>query len=162
MKNHITTGTASGNITDCMEKIKKDMGKSITDYTENGICSRCGACCSVFLPLSEREIQDIRSYLNRNHIEKPVNHKKPEDKGILIDMLCPFLKEEADEKAACTIYENRPEICRVFRCDKTGNDMLEHMDKTQHRTVVHTGETFFPSHYTKQQVQIAKHVHGLI
>jgi hypothetical protein len=30
------------------------------DNTVNGKCSRCGECCSNLLPLSEKEISDIK------------------------------------------------------------------------------------------------------
>lgn len=161
MANNIRTGNVSGKMPDCIAKIRKDIGGSVTDYTENGKCSRCGACCSVFLPLSEKEIRDIRSHMGKNNIEKPVSHKKPEDKGTVIDMLCPFLASDENENASCTIYEKRPAVCRVFRCDKTAEETVRGMDGTK-RKLVHTGETFFPAHYTKQQVQIAKQVHGIL
>ena len=35
----------------------------VTDHTCNGKCSNCGQCCSDLLPLSEREVRDIKAYM---------------------------------------------------------------------------------------------------
>lgn len=76
--------------------------------TFNGHCSRCGGCCSAFLPLFKEDITKIKKYLLVHDI-KP-EHNSTHD---TIDMLCPFLSNDK----LCLIYDVRPLICRVFKCD---------------------------------------------
>lgn len=89
------------------------MESGIYDFTVDGKCSGCGACCSRWLPVSDTEIKTIRRYMK--------NHKTPEQKHIpptakpVLDATCPF-RSEIEGK--CLIYSVRPAICRDFQCDK--------------------------------------------
>lgn len=47
----------------------------ITDYTTQGKCSNCGACCSDFLPLSDNDIRRIKVYIAEHHIKDIKNAK---------------------------------------------------------------------------------------
>lgn len=78
--------------------------------TYHGHCSKCGVCCSTFIPLCNEDISRIKNYLL---IHKIV----PEHKGEknVLDMMCPFLSR----KKQCLIYEVRPLICRTFKCNRT-------------------------------------------
>lgn len=81
---------------------------NVEDFTENGRCSNCGACCSNFLPLSREEISRIRNYLR--------SHKVPEQRHNIaagVDATCPFRDEK---NRRCLIYAQRPEICKGFIC----------------------------------------------
>lgn len=91
----------------------RDMENGVTDYTINGECSCCGGCCSNLLPISEKEIKNIKRYMKKHHIEEQI-HVLPTVNEPL-DMTCPFRDERARK---CLIYEVRPAICRDFRCDK--------------------------------------------
>ena len=46
--------------------------EQLTDYTINGECSGCGKCCTNILPLSQKEIQKIKSYIGQYKVT-PVN-----------------------------------------------------------------------------------------
>lgn len=79
------------------------------NFTTNGECSKCGSCCSTFLPLKKSEIDCLRQLIKKRHI-KP--HTQPLVVNA-IDLTCPFLTD--DNK--CSIYDERPFICRIFKCD---------------------------------------------
>lgn len=83
----------------------------ITNYTNNGVCSNCGQCCLDFLHLSHREIKDIDGYIKKNKIEAT-----PKSCMAYLDARCPF---RDDKNKCCKIYPVRPEICKIFKCDKT-------------------------------------------
>ena len=42
-----------------IQKMIKDMEHGVYDFTKDGKCSRCGACCSDLLPISESEYSRI-------------------------------------------------------------------------------------------------------
>ena len=67
----------------------------------NGECSKCGRCCSDILPLTSAEIR---------YMKKKAKNIKPTFR----EMTCPFLSLDN----SCLIYNNRPYICRTYRCDK--------------------------------------------
>lgn len=83
---------------------------TITNFTNNGKCSSCGACCSDILPISESEVQKIKVYIKKHNIKEKRHLTQA------YDVTCPF---RDDVKNICTIYEVRPEICREFKCDHT-------------------------------------------
>ncbi len=97
-----------------IEDIIRDMEHGVYDFTVSGECSQCGFCCSDVLPVSRKEIKEIRRYVKRHKIEESV-HFVPTKDPIEWDMTCPF--RDNDNKI-CTIYEVRSAICRDFRCDK--------------------------------------------
>ena len=85
----------------------------LIDLTCNGECTKCGECCSNILPLTDQEVTRLKKLVKKRHI-KPhtkVNNVTAEP---CIDLICPFL----DEKNRCSIYEDRPYICRIFMCNK--------------------------------------------
>lgn len=103
------------------EEIKKnDAGKAyaraVSDFTVNGECSRCGGCCSQSIAMTDAERDAVMEYVKKNGI-KPASRSAA---GPFADFLCPFLHEGTDNKpSACAVYDVRPAICRVFRCDKS-------------------------------------------
>lgn len=96
------------------------MGVHVTNFTCNGECSNCGQCCGDILPLSKSDINKIDNYLKKHKIE-------PTPKNLLapIDNTCPF-RDEKNKK--CKIYEVRPEICRVYKCDKTPEETYKNRE----------------------------------
>ena len=82
-----------------------------TNHFTDGHCTECGECCGRFLPLCQSDIKRIRKYLRKHTVELP--------RVIGGDSLarCPFLDKEK-KIHRCTIYEARPNICRVFSCKK--------------------------------------------
>jgi Fe-S-cluster containining protein len=97
-----------------MQEIINNMKSGIYDFTVDGKCSSCGACCSNVLPLSGKEIKEIKRYVKKHRI-KEQKHLAPMANNIL-DLTCPF-RDDVNRK--CLIYDIRPGICRDFQCDKT-------------------------------------------
>lgn len=77
-------------------------------FTPKEDCKGCGECCTRFLPLSTFDVQRLSNYVF-DHDVKP--HAKVDG---AFDLTCPYL----DENKECAVYIARPEICRVYRCDK--------------------------------------------
>ena len=81
-------------------------GDDVTDlYT--GDCRGCGECCSRFLPMSPFDRARLEAYVRRHGIE-------PTAPRADCDLLCPYLTDGRE----CAVYAARPEICRVYRCDR--------------------------------------------
>ena len=105
----------------------------IVNKTCNGNCSNCGECCSDILPLSSRDITRIKNYLKNHRIER---HNLT-NCFIRYNFCCPFRN---DKERKCDIYEVRPEICRVFKCDippekaKLNRDLIENKHPAQSMT----------------------------
>lgn len=98
-------------ITD-FEQMIDDMEAGVYDFTQNGECSNCGQCCSAILPLSKSEISQIHEYIAENNIKEQSNLYPTQ--GQTLDTTCPF---RDNRNKRCTIYEIRPMICRIFKCD---------------------------------------------
>lgn len=110
------------------------------DYTVNSACSGCGECCSNLLPMTRREIDAIRKYV-RSYGIKPRKHFIPTRNPVL-DGICPF-RDNANRR--CTIYEARPAVCRIYRCDKAahGDFSGEMPGEFSDYRLVNVRETFF-------------------
>lgn len=91
---------------------------TLTDFTNNGICSRCGECCSEFLPLDSKEIETIDKYIRTHKVKR---HNKRRN-----DFRCPFRN---DEKKIYEIYKVRPQICKVFKCDVEPKETFKRRDE---------------------------------
>ncbi len=100
--------------------VYKDL--KITNFTCNGKCSGCGECCGDILHLSKTEIKRIDEYLEKHKIEAT-----PRSVLVKYDNTCPF---RDNENRKCKIYEVRPEICRVYKCDKTAREAYENRELT--------------------------------
>lgn len=95
-----------------LEEVKKNMENGIYDFTKNGECTGCGNCCSNLLPVTKKEIREIKSYIRIHHI-KEEKHFMPTTNPTL-DLMCPF-RNEREKK--CNIYSVRPKICKSFICN---------------------------------------------
>lgn len=73
-----------------------------------GHCSRCGECCTNFLPVSQKEVDIIQKYVISNNI-------KPQMQMLVMQnrLTCPYY-----DGKKCLIYEVRPLICKEFYCYK--------------------------------------------
>ena len=92
----------------------------IKDCSNNGKCSKCGECCSNFLPVSQNEINRIQKYVIENKI-------RPQTQMLVMKntLTCPYY-----DGKKCLIYEVRPLICKEFYCYKkpdikSANELLK-------------------------------------
>lgn len=92
----------------------------ITNFTCKGECSNCGQCCGDILHLSKQDIKRIDEYLKEHKIEAT-----PRCLLAQYDNTCPF-RDNKNKK--CKIYEVRPEICRVYKCDKTAEEAYKNRE----------------------------------
>lgn len=92
----------------------------ITDFTCDGKCSSCGQCCGDILHLSQKEIERIDYYLKNKSI-------KETPRIILVDYdnTCPF---RDNKNKLCKIYPVRPDICRVFQCNKNPKEVARNRE----------------------------------
>lgn len=98
--------TRCGNLQEALAKKEAAFEKA------DGTCSRCGGCCTRFLPLTRGEAEEIRRFVHKKHI--PLIRHGDAD----IDMLCPFLVAPETGDTSCSIYPVRPKICRLWSCGK--------------------------------------------
>lgn len=107
-------------------EILKQIGErknfKIVDNTICGKCSKCGECCSNFLPITQEELNSIQKYVIENNI-------KPQKQNLIMkqQLTCPYY-----DGKKCLVYETRPLICKAFYCNKMPNyeDAIE-LQKTE-------------------------------
>ena len=80
----------------------------LTDYFVDGKCSRCGECCTPFIPITNKEYEKIKKYIKENDIEC-----ENQIDGNNVYIKCCFYNRKEKK---CNIYEVRPEVCRRFKC----------------------------------------------
>lgn len=95
--------------TNILEMIKEmaEGNIKIVNNTICGECSKCGECCSPFLPICQDELNIIQKYIIDNNI-------KPQTQVMVMQnrLACPYWNGK------CLIYEVRPLICKEFYCNK--------------------------------------------
>lgn len=132
----------------------KDTYKKGENFTVNGSCSRCGACCPHHLAVTKKEQQVIKAYIKQHNI-RPVHHGEPMEDTASIDLVCPFLNDKG-VVMSCTIYPVRPVICRIYKCDQTDEETTEKLDEefkkgtvtlTDMSREINVDSTFFPEEY---------------
>lgn len=96
-------------------EILDNMEEGVFNFCVDGRCSECGQCCSALLPLSNKEIKNIKRYVDKKHL-KPHKHGSVFSNEPF-DLTCPFL-DTSKKEHKCDIYQVRPEICRVFKCNQ--------------------------------------------
>lgn len=126
-----------------IEQMLQDMKNGVYDFTKDGKCSQCGACCSDLLPISESEYSRIKRYIKKHNI-KEQKHTVP---AVLVeqpklDLTCPFLNENK-KMEKCVIYPCRPAICRCFVCDDPKGARNHPELYEEERVPVSMRETFF-------------------
>lgn len=118
----------------------EDMENGVYNLTDNGKCTGCGACCSNFLPMTDKEVSTIRQYIKKHNI-KAQKHFFPTTKATE-DFTCPFLNTNKP-KDKCTIYPVRPLVCRKFICDSNLRDNLAGEKAIKNMNVVMVRQEFF-------------------
>lgn len=92
-------------------EILKNIAEGNIEITDNSICgncSKCGECCTNFLPVSQKEVEKIQKYV--------IEHKIRPQKQMLVmqnRLSCPYY-----DGKKCLVYEVRPLICKEFYCYK--------------------------------------------
>ena len=104
-------------------------------YTKEGRCSNCGNCCTELIPITNNELKLIKAYVKEKHIEPFSDVLFDLDGKFSINLLCPFRDMENKK---CMIYEVRPKICRLFKCDQS----LDVIEK-------HKNNAHLKAHYNK-------------
>lgn len=111
--------------------------KNIINRMKDNQCSRCGDCCGLFVPFTDKELHIIKEYVKKHNIQ-PV--KRITENGF--EARCCFYDKENKK---CNIYEVRPFVCRDFRCDrkdwKHKRDLYEKHGKynsTKHKKIIAT------------------------
>lgn len=96
-------------------EILKNMDNGTFNFCKNGECQKEGNCCGNLLPITDKEIKEIKCYMEKHNIkeQKHINALLVEQP--IADLTCPFLDNSKELK--CTIYEVRPKVCRDFICD---------------------------------------------
>lgn len=80
-------------------------------------CKKCGRCCKVmYLWLGGKPEADYRRWINLHEKIKVV--KRGRDYGVRIELKCTKLKNNS-----CTIYKNRPDICKEYSCKEMPNTL---------------------------------------
>ena len=87
------------------------MKDQVKNLCKSGQCSRCGECCTPFIPITTKEYKTIEKYIKENNIEC----ENPVD-GNNVHVKCCFYNRKEKK---CNIYPVRPEVCRRFQCNKT-------------------------------------------
>jgi Fe-S-cluster containining protein len=90
-----------------------DNNGNIIDMSVNHKCSRCGNCCGLFIPFTEKELSDLKGYVKKHNIQ-PATNRLNKMTGEFKAHCC-FYDET---KKMCTVYEVRPFACRDFKCDR--------------------------------------------
>ena len=80
-------------------------------------CVSCGKCCANILMLSDKEINVIKEYINKNDIQVLNRNSALLKEDVNI---CPFLRKDR-YLTHCAIYEVRPSICKSFSCNPKYN-----------------------------------------
>lgn len=105
-----------------------EINKDITNNMCNHQCSKCGECCGIFIPVTERELSKIKDFVRENNIE-PATDRYTDENGF--EGRCCFYDTQLKK---CKIYPVRPYVCKDFRCDR--KDWRKYRDKyDKHRKV---------------------------
>lgn len=116
----------------------------IYDCTNNGKCSGCGDCCSNILPITKKEISEIKKYIKDYGIKKQ-EHRSFFLSANTIDMVCPFC--DTNKELKCTIYPVRPSICKIFLCSNAAKREM-HLSNAGRKNV-NMNEVFFDGRINK-------------
>lgn len=108
-----------------MWKGKPELTGKVTDMTCNHQCSRCGSCCGLFIPFTEKELNNLKQYV-RLHDIKPYNRINKITGEFKAH--CCFYNEDEEK---CMVYPVRPYACRDFKCDR--KDWKRYRDKYELR-----------------------------
>jgi len=114
-----------------------------------GSCQQCGKCCqSVILSLgmghadSGEERKEAADFLRWASLHEGVAVKLKDKDNVEVGYKakCRMLQVDKDGKCSCLIYENRPDICRLYPPDPNPNCRGFHFVEDGVETVSDTEE----------------------
>lgn len=111
------------NIQEIVKELVFGNANNLVDCSINGKCSKCGECCSNFLPVSQSEVNKIQKYVIENKI-------RPQKQMLVMrnTLTCPYFNGKK-----CLIYEVRPLICKEFYCYKKPDiELVKKFMKEEH------------------------------
>ena len=85
------------------------------NFCKNNECSRCGGCCTPFLPMTKSEVKTVREYLKKNPKIKDRALENPIFENGKVYVRCCFYDSKKKE---CMIYPVRPFICKAYKCNQ--------------------------------------------
>ena len=86
-----------------------------------GKCIGCGECCGSLLPVSLKDVEIMKKYIEEHNITpEPLIVYRNGEKGY--NSMCCFLDQKTNR---CKIYEARPKVCRLYKCDKSPKQILQ-------------------------------------
>ena len=85
------------------------------NFCKNNECSRCGECCTPFIPMTKSEVKTVREYVKKNPQIKERALNQPFFEGNDVYVKCCFYDKDKKE---CMIYPVRPFICRAYKCNQ--------------------------------------------
>ena len=88
-----------------------DKDGNIINNTINNSCSKCGMCCGMFIPFTDKEIAKIKKYVKKYNI-KQVEDRETENG---FEARCCFYDVKNKK---CNIYSVRPYVCKDFICNR--------------------------------------------
>lgn len=94
--------------------VKRFNGKKLAKRNENSyMCGECDVCCKyvsveIDKPVTKTEVEDVKFHLY--HKGTSVYIDEENDWYILFESRC----DKLDSNGLCTIYDDRPPICRNF------------------------------------------------
>lgn len=118
----------------------------VTDYSSNGECSRCCHCCGPLLPITMTEANRMKKrYKEDEEVRKVVAKntyiERDHTKHTAVNLCCPF----ADlENHRCSIYEDRPEVCKVFKCHNYNSNDIKTCENKAYYNKIRYDENFNP------------------
>lgn len=93
-------------------------------------CHSCGSCCRLFLiNLTEKELNSGK------FLTESFNHDHFEDFASIEEYGLNILKKNDDESCIylldnkCSVYDNRPEVCRDFSCGSDRKEFSEMIEE---------------------------------
>lgn len=108
---------------DALNHVASDV---VNHCDSDGNCSRCGGCCTDFLRLTEKEIEEIKKFV-KSYCLKDC-YRDDVSQGRVVFM-CPFCLEPPGIhpmlKHTCLIQPVKPEICRLFKCDMSREELAK-------------------------------------
>lgn len=85
------------------------------NFCKNNECSRCGECCTPFIPMTKSEVKTVREYVKKNPQIKERALNQPFFEGNDVYVKCCFYDKDKKE---CMIYPVRPFICKAYKCNQ--------------------------------------------